>query len=157
MNDTDYIRRVYQLERRMYRIAYAILWNDADCADAVSEAVFRGWMKKDGLREEAYLETWLIRILINCARDLLKKRSAVPLPEQYEPAGTESVEDGVLREALQKLPDKYRLPLLLHHSEGYSLAEVAAMLKIPEPLVKSRLHQARAALRALLGEEDERS
>ena len=53
-----------------------------------------------------------------------------------------------------KLPEKYRLPTLLHYLEGYSLKEIARILRIPESKVKSRLHQARGKLRDLLGGED---
>jgi RNA polymerase sigma-70 factor (ECF subfamily) len=52
------------------------------------------------------------------------------------------------------LPEKYRLPTLLHYLEGYSLKEIARILRIPESKVKSRLHQARGKLRDLLGGED---
>ena len=48
---------------------------------------------------------------------------------------------------------EYRMPLLLHHLEGYSLPEVGEMLGIPAKLVKSRLHQARKALREALEED----
>ena len=65
MNDVDYMARVRAMEGRLYRIAQAMLWRDADCADAIQEAVFRGWMKKGQINEPAYFETWLIRILIN--------------------------------------------------------------------------------------------
>lgn len=52
MNDREYMARVTAMERRLYRIAHAILWCDADCADAVQEAVFRGWMKRGGISVE---------------------------------------------------------------------------------------------------------
>lgn len=153
MNDSEYIERVRRMERCLYRVAYAILWNDADCADAVSEAVFRGWMKKNGLRSSEYLETWLTRILINCSRDILKKRKSLPLDEASNAAAPDPVPDPELREALRMLPDKYRIPLILHHLEGFGLSEIAEMLKIPERLVKSRLHQARRLLAKLMEEE----
>lgn len=56
MNDQQYMERVCAMERKLYHILYAILFRDADCADAIQEAVFRGWMKKDGLREENTLK-----------------------------------------------------------------------------------------------------
>jgi len=59
-------------------------------------------------------------------------------------------EDLHLRQALQGLPEKYRLLLVLHHLEGYSVEEVSGMLGIPRKLVVSRLHQARRALRSEL-------
>lgn len=155
MNDQEYTMRLRAMERKLYRIAHAILFNDADCADAIQEAVFKGWMKKNTLREEKYFETWMMRILINECRNMMRRRRTLPLMEEtvihFEPG-----EDAGLYHALRQLPEKYRMPLLLHHMEGYSLGEIAQMLEIPQPLVKSRLHQARSALRRILkagGEE----
>lgn len=153
MNDSMYISRVRAMERRLYRIARAILFSDADCADAIQEAVFKGWMKKGALREEKYFETWMVRILINECRSLLRRRREDPLPLNEaigSGAYSEPGEDIHLRASLQQLPEKYRMPLLLHHLEGYSLSDIARMLDLPQPLVKSRLHQARAALRKIL-------
>ena len=150
MNDQDFARRVHAMERRLYRIAHAILWSDADCADAIQEAVFRGWMKKGSLREEKYFETWLIRILINECKGLLRRRRIEDLPLNEAANAAAPDADPVLRTALRQLPEKYRVPLLLHHLEGYSLGEISVMLNLPQPLVKSRLHQARGALRKIL-------
>lgn len=158
MSDQEYMARVRAMERKLYRIAHAILWSDADCADAIQETVFRGWMKKGGLREEKYFETWLVRILINECRNQLRRQKSAPLPLN------ESVRTGLcgeletdmnLRAALQELPEKYRVPLLLHHMEGYGLEDIAKMLKLTPALVKSRLHQARNALRKILKAGDE--
>ena len=155
MNDRDYMARVRAMERKLYRIAHAMLFNDADSADAIQAAVFKGWMKKAALREDRYMETWLIRILINECRDMLRKRSAkiLPLMDELLPGEDERMaEDLHLRDALRSLPEKYRLPLLLHHLEGYELSEIAEMLSITPQLVKSRLHQARKRLRGKLEE-----
>ena len=151
MSDREYMDRVQAMERRLYRISHAILWCDADCADAVQEAVFKGWMKRASLREERYFETWLIRILINECRSLMRRQKTRPMLAEPPPVMPE--EDLHLRESLQALPEKYRMPLLLHHLEGYSLPEVGEMLGIPAKLVKSRLHQARKALREALEED----
>lgn len=150
MNDQAYTARVRAMERKLYRIAHAILFSDADCADAIQEAVFRGWMKKGALREERYFETWMIRILINECRSMLRRRKDAPLPlNEAVAAGTQPGPeyDPLLHAALRELPEKYRMPLLLHHLEGYSLAEIARMLDLPQGLVKSRLYQARGLLR----------
>ena len=147
MTSEEYARRAEAMGPRLYRVAQGILWRRADCADAVQEAVFRGWLKRSSLREERYFETWLIRILINECRTVLRRRRREPLPLMEAPAEADSLcEDIQLRIALGQLPEKYRLPLILHYVEGYPLADIAAMLGIPEKLVKSRLHQARKAL-----------
>ena len=158
MSDQEFSMRVSLMERKLYRIAHAILWNDADCADAIQEAVFKGWMKRGSLREERYFETWLVRILINECRNLIRRSKLAPLPLDETiraGAGDEPGVDLQLRAALIRLPEKYRVPLLLHHLEGYSLEEAARILKLTPSLVKSRLHQARKLLRKNLNAGDE--
>ena len=158
MSDQEYMARVRAMERQLYRIAHAILWSDADCADAIQEAVFKGWMKKGSLREEKYFETWLIRILINESRNLLRRQKLAPLPLAENLRAGWEAEPGAdlhLRAALQALPEKFRTPLLLHHMEGYGLSDVARIMNLPPSLVKSRLHQARGALRKILKAGDE--
>lgn len=153
MNDQSYMTRVRSMERKLYRIAHAILFSDADCADAIQEAVFKGWMKKGSLHEEKYFETWMVRILINECRNLLRsgKNIHLPLNEALASAAQPELNEDIhLRMAIRNLPEKYRMPLLLHHLEGYSLAEIARMLDIPQGMVKSRLHQGRSALRKIL-------
>lgn len=156
MNDRDYMARVRAMEGRLYRIAQAMLWRDADCADAIQEAVFRGWMKKGQINEPAYFETWLIRILINQCKDVLRRRRRDPLPLDIETGQEDRLcEDVHLRACLKRLPEEYRIPLLLHHLEGYSIRDVAKMLCLPEKRVTARLYRARKALRSLLDGGDD--
>ena len=157
MSDQEFTMRVRSMERKLYRIAHAILWSDADCADAIQEAVFKGWMKRGSLREERYFETWLVRILINECKNLIRRSKLAPLPldDSLRADGDDPGVDMHLRTALIQLPEKYRTVLLLHHLEGYSLNEVARILKLTPQLVKSRLHQARKLLRKNLNAGDE--
>lgn len=60
-----------------------------------------------------------------------------------------------LRERLLALPEKLRTPLLLHYLEGFSLEEVARMLRLPQGTVKSRMHRARKILRLEMEKEGE--
>ena len=159
MNDAEYMDRVTGMERKLYRIAHAILWNDHDCCDAVQEAVLKGWLKRGSLREEGYFDTWLVRILINECRNIQRSHRLRLLP--LDEGIRSTVDDGnlleslQLREALRNLPEKYRMALLLHHMEGYSLEETAEILRITRGLAASRLSQARKALRKLLETGDE--
>ena len=153
MTDSDYMNRVLDCERRLYRISRSILWNDPDCADAIQEAVVKGWLKRDTLRNPDYFDTWLIRILINECHNIQRKSRLKTLPLDDQ-AGLQaqglSEENVQLRMALEALPEKYRLVLIMHHLEGFSLDEIASALSIPKTMVKSRLHQARKNLRTLL-------
>ena len=156
MNDNEYMRRVRAIEGRLYRVAQAILWREADCLDAVQEAVFRGWLKKDRLSDPERLETWLVRRLVNECKDALRRRRREPVALEADVGREDRLcEDLQLRLALRQLPEKYRLPLVLHHLEGYPLEDVARALGITRSLAMSRLHQARRALRKLLDGGDE--
>lgn len=157
MNDNEYMRRVRAIEGRLYRIAQAMLWREADSVDAVQEAVFRGWLKKDSLADDDRLEPWLTRILVNQCRDMLRRRKREPVPLVAEISREDRLcEDLQLRLALKALPEKYRLPLILHHLHGWPVGDVAQMLGIPKTRAVSRLHQARKALRKRLDGGDER-
>lgn len=153
MDDNAYMERVLACERKLYRVALSILLNDFDAADAMQEAVMKGWLNRGALREADRFDAWLTRILVNECRNIQRrwKRRGEPLDERI-PA-PEDARDPDLHAALFALPRKLRLPLILHHLDGYSLREIARILSIPETTVKSRLFQARRALRELLAPE----
>lgn len=151
MNRTDFIVRVRGCERRLYRIARTILRSDADCEDAVQEALLRAWAKLPSLREEQYFETWLIRILINQCKTFYRKHSQTEMEIPESLAAPD--EDHNVLHALMSLPEKFRIPLELHYIEGYPIAEIARMLRSPEGTVKWRMNRGRALLRTELGEE----
>ena len=155
MNEKTFEERVRALEPKLYRTASAVLWNDADAADALQECILRAWRRLDSLREEERFDAWLTRILLNCCRDIQRqaRRRPLPLDEALREGSHEAVPDTGLREALRALPTQYRLPLLLHHLDGYSLEEISRMLRLPISTLKGRLYEARRRLKALLDEE----
>lgn len=101
------MRRVRTMEDRLYRVAQAMLWREADCLDAVQEAVFRGWMKKDRLSDPDRFEPWLMRILANQCRDMLRRRRRAPVALETDVGREDHLcEDLHLRLALRQLPEK---------------------------------------------------
>ena len=153
MNKQEFTKRAMGCAERLWRISYLILHNEADCDDTVQDALLKAWAKLDTLRDPVYFETWLVRILINCARSQLRNRPPIAalLDENIAAAPPSNPE---LRDAIRALELKYRLPLVLHHLEGYPIDACASMLKLPETTVKWRLHTARKQLRELLEEEE---
>ena len=92
----------------------------------------------------------------NCAGDLLRApwRRALPLEEAGSLAQPAPEPDGTL-EAVLSLPPRYRAPVHLYYYEGYSVAEIAAILRKSQETVRTRLHRARGMLREKLqGGED---
>lgn len=152
MTRVDFIRRVRGCERRLYRVARTMLPSEADCEDAVQEALLKAWARLDALREEAYFETWLMRILINQCKTFYRRRSRAEVELTEDIPGPETGDPSLL-EALMKLPEKARVALELHYIEGYDVKACARMLAVPEGTVKWRLHQGRKLLKRELGEE----
>ena len=152
MNKVDFVRRVRGCERRLYRVARTLLSRDTDCEDAVQEALLRAWARRSSLREEAYFETWLIRILINECKNIYRRnpQAEAELPQNLSEAAYET---SPLFDALQALPQKLRITLELHYIEGYKTREIAKLLNLPESTVKWRLAKARRILKDELGEE----
>ena len=144
---------VRRLQARMYRTAVSILWNDEDAADAIQEAILRAWQKRRSLKNPEAFDAWLTRILLNECRNIQRKNRFRTLPLEAEPAVAEAPDLG-LRDALRRLPEKYRTPLLLHALDGYSVTEVAQMLRVPESTARGRVYQGRKQLKILLEEAE---
>jgi len=124
-----------------------MLKNDFDCADAVQEAIFKAFVKLDSLREEKYFKTWLCRILIReCYKIAGALKRQQPALDDYTEPYYYNEEIG-LYDAIMQLNPKHRLAVTLHYIEGFSVAEIAKILKIPQGTVKSRLSKARAMLK----------
>ena len=115
MNQDFFAREAEACKDLMYRVAYTILQNDADCQDAVQDALLKAWSKRNSLRDERLFHTWLTRILINSCHDLVRKRRRV-ISLDALPEASEEFPDLLLAEALEKLPEKYRVPLMLFYS-----------------------------------------
>lgn len=152
MTNSEFIRRLDQLRPTLYRICCMQLFCAADREDAIQEAIFKAWRKRDSLREARYFNTWFIRILLNECHNL-QKRQRRNLPLEVAPEPSASFEAPNLSWALQALEEKQRMCILLHHIEGYSVREVATMLKMSEGAVKQRLLRGRKRLKELLAEE----
>ncbi len=148
MNEQTYLEHMAAAERTLYRIACGMLSSEQDRQDALSETAARCWAKRHTLQNEAYFTTWSARILINVCKGLYRRsRWMRPMPEELpdlpSPDGTAEVE---LRLAIEALEAKYRLVIVMHYLEGFSLQEMAEILRVPIGTVKFRLHQARKLL-----------
>lgn len=151
--DKDFFVEELQTHHAMlYRIAYTILQNDDACRDALQEAALKAWEKRHTLREDRYFRTWVTRILINACYDTQRRRRCIVFVEEL-PEQAVGPEDPELAMALERLPGRLRLPLVMHYAEGMSYTEIAQALRLPKSTVRSRLHNAREKLRKELEAE----
>jgi RNA polymerase sigma factor (sigma-70 family) len=137
--------------------ALGILGDFAASEDAAQETFLSAWRKIRELREPARLRTWLFQIARNAALAQLRRRrehddleSALVLaadsPNPDENAASEE-EAALVRDALSKVPELYRVPLVLYYREGESVRAVAQELELSEDAVKQRLARGREMLR----------
>jgi RNA polymerase sigma-70 factor (ECF subfamily) len=160
----------------MVRTAMAILGHEADARDVVQDALVAVWRGLPRLREANAFDAWATSIVLNECRGALKRRVRGRVREITAlgpdnggaatdrdltaglPAGVD-LEAEVLRRrainrAFERLDADDRSILVLHHLDGRSTADLAAVLGIPIGTVKSRLHSARVALAAALEREE---
>lgn len=158
MDKQQFVAKVTDREQTLYRVARSMLRSEADQQDAVQEAVLKAWAKRNTLREEQYFATWLVRILINECKSIHQKQSRLVLMATWaEDSLGESHTDtrGELDAMLDTLPERLRLPVVLHYVEGFPLKDIASMLRCPQGTIKKRLFDARKALRLELEQEKE--
>jgi RNA polymerase sigma-70 factor (ECF subfamily) len=137
----------------VFRVARGVLRNDADAEDVAQEALLRAYRKFGRLRERTRFRAWLVRISFRLALDRLrstKRRQQREAKWVFETARLDSAPRGEfqhhLEVALEELPEKQRLVLLLSAMEGHTLEEVSLLLGVPVGTAKSRLFFAKKTL-----------
>lgn len=141
-------------EDSLYRVAKTLLYNDADCADAIQEAIVKAFTNLHTLRQDSYAKTWLTRIVINeCYAIMRKQKRLVSLEDYRQEEGACKEDYSGLYEAIAALPAENRICVTLYYLEGYSVKETAKLLDLTESAVKNRLARARARLKAELEDD----
>ena len=161
--------------RRIYRVARAILRNDVEAEDVVQETYVRALTGLAGFRGEAALGTWLTRIAMNEALGRLRRQRptvdwdtvgeqpriqaeiiqfpASAMTGDPERTMAQSEIRNFLEKAIDSLPDGFRMVFVTRIVEGMSVEETAEALGLRPETVKTRLHRARSLLRDTLEKE----
>lgn len=152
----EFEQRLADSSALAFRVARGVLKNDADAEDVAQEALIRAFRKFSRLRDRNRFRAWLVRISFRLALDRLRSskrrglREAEWMREQQRsrPANSQGSREfqQQLERAMDELPEKLRLALLLCAMEGHSLEEVAFLLSVPVGTVKSRIFFARKQL-----------
>lgn len=132
---------------KLYRTAYLYLHNQADALDAVQEASLQAMLNIHKLKHPEYFDTWLIRIVMNCAFKMYRRQppSQPPAPVTDTAAASDLHAD--LTRDLARLPRRYQEVIVLYYYNDLPLAAVAKSLHLPLGTVKSRLNRGLALLR----------
>lgn len=144
------------------RVARAVLGDPDEADDAAQDGFLSALVKLAQYDPRRPFGPWLMRIVANAATDRRRRRNvrrAEPLDPSLVGGGPRPDADAVrselgdrLRAALAELPERRRMAVVLFDVEGYSHAEIAGMLGIPEGTVRSEVFHGRRRLRALLAD-----
>lgn len=132
----------------LYKICIVMLCNEQDAQDAIQETFCRYLEKKPDFTDSEHEKAWLIQVVTNICRDMLRFRSRHPKVsiDEITDSYTSADDRDILTELLD-LPIRHRTVIYLYYVEGYQVREVASLLKISEHAVKKRLQRGRQQLR----------
>ena len=134
---------IYFYMKDLYRVAISIQMNDEDAADAIQDTILSCYENLRSLKQNRYFKTWMLWILINKCKDILKQKKQVTYMDQMPetPFYEEEYAAKEWAQMLEPLDNKYRLVILLYYMEGFNIREISDILDMKESTVKSRLQR----------------
>lgn len=155
--EREFEERLTDTKTLVFRVALGVLHNREDAEETAQEVFVRAYRSYSRLREPERFRAWIVRIAFRLALDRLRTTNrrlrrelavydaAPPSPSVEELAASRELERRV-RQAVDSLPGKLRLAVVLAAIEEHAVSDVARLLRVPEGTVKSRLFQARKLL-----------
>ena len=139
----------------VYKTAFLYSGTVSDSEDIFQETFLKLAKHNREFKDEDHLKAWLIRVTVNFCKMLHRSaysRNKAELDDSIPAENNDILEKRTVTEAVMKLPENYRLPVLLYYYYGYSCNEIAKILRITEPAVRTRLKRARNFLKKELEE-----
>ncbi len=143
MTNDEFARRIVEMQGTLWRVSCTILRQEADREDAVQSCIERAWRKRTLLRDEGKFAPWVTRILINECYGILRRYKRETPVEAIPDMPAPPTANHDLYRFFTGLPEKLRLPMVLHYVEGHDLKTIAAILHLPLGTVKTRLMRGR--------------
>lgn len=171
-----FVLLIERYQKMLYTIAFRLLGNSEDAADAAQEALVRAYKNLPDFRGDCSFRTWLKYIITNICRDVLRRRKRRPTIslEGFQEAEGVFLEvadrknlsspeeiflaregEDMIHKLLQLMNPEYRMTLIMRDIQGFTYDEIAAILGCSVGTVKSRLSRARQFLRQYLLKERE--
>ncbi len=152
-------------KKPVYSVIYNLMGNSTEVNDLFQEVFIRIYKSLDSYNPEFKFVTWAAKIATNLCLDRLRQKKPALVPvEEIEISDSEANPEDqflarertmLIRRAVDQLPEKYRMPVVLFHQQGVSYEEIAGILNQPLSIIKNRLYRARLMLRERLCSDGE--
>jgi len=140
-------------EEILYRMAFTYLKNEQDALDVMQDLVYKALKKMHTVKQHEYARTWLVRVLINCCKDHLRKRQlTVAIKEHHQ---VEWVIYSDMERLLEHLSLSEQQLVYMKYFQQLKNKEIAELNQIPEGTVKSKLHYILKKLKNFAGEKED--
>lgn len=139
---------VLESYEEMYRLAYSYVRNEQDAMDIVQESVYKCIRHAGKIKQEAYIHTWVWRVVINTALDFKRMRAREQAWDSWEEVSLVQAEQEYdVIDALGILKERERTMLILYYFDGFQLEEIADMMEMNISTIKSTLYRSLKKLR----------
>ncbi|WMT41405.1 sigma-70 family RNA polymerase sigma factor [Paenibacillus sp. D2_2] len=160
MTEQQFSERIGACKEKLYRFAFCYVKNEQEALEIVSEATYKAYLAYRKLDNPQYFETWISRIVINCAMDHMRRHkkytymedSVVEFSAKEDPISLEEKWD--LYEALDRLKPEDKAFIILKYFEDQRFKDMAEVLSMPESTVKTRLYRILDKLKKQLMKEE---
>ncbi|MBC8061076.1 MAG: sigma-70 family RNA polymerase sigma factor [Clostridiaceae bacterium] len=156
-DDNAFYELISERKDILYKTAFTYVKNKEDALDILNETVYRAFISIRKLKEPRFFNTWITRILINCALDTIRKDKKVL--QLHEQKGLVSLSNTLPQEevfdlytAVDGLKERYKTIVILKYFQDMTFAEIAEVLQCPLGTVKTNLYKALQELRINLEE-----
>ena len=151
----DYEEKIEKDSATVFRCAYSFVKNRHDAEDIMQEVFTKYLTKKPSFVDENHEKAWFIRVTINMSKNYLRSfwfKNREELPEDFtENNGGER--NSVIWSAIYELPEKYRVTIIMHYIEGYSIKEISQILKKKPSTIGTWLERGKKRLKQIMEEK----
>ena len=148
MDTNRYADLVNMYANNVYKIAVSYCNNRSDAEDIVQNVFIKLLKSKEKFKDDEHVKRWLIRVAINESKNMntsFWRKRIVPLEDSEPIINTrdKSDEKAVLLGAVMRLKEKNRIVVQLYYYEGYSVKEIAEILRIKETTVQNQINESK--------------
>lgn len=146
------ITLITEQKESYYRLAYSYVKNEQDALDVVQESIQKALLSLDKIQDVNSMKSWFYKIIVHTSLDLLRKRKKTILTDNQQLSALQNGKadhytDLDLRKALDELPHKYKIIIILRYFEDFKMEEIAEVLDVNINTIKTRLYKAHKMLR----------